>query len=91
VVESFDGVLQGALSINVIISYHQPETCVEPDVFHVATCTWHGISATFHGLVGRCEESFQKFWFHDIPWSDILFPHFLEGSLCILDHWVREH
>jgi hypothetical protein len=30
-----DGVLQGTFSTNVMIPYHQPETCMEPDVVHV--------------------------------------------------------
>jgi hypothetical protein len=60
--EACDGVLQGALSANVTRPYHQPETCVEPDVGHVIACTWHWISARCHGLVGGCVESFQQIW-----------------------------
>jgi hypothetical protein len=61
VVEASNGVLQGAFSANVTKPYHQPETCVELDVGHVITCTWHGISARCHGLVGDVWNPFNKF------------------------------
>jgi hypothetical protein len=60
--EACDGVLQGALSGNVTRPYQQPKTCVEPDVGHVVSYTWHWISATCHGLVGGLLESVQQIW-----------------------------
>jgi hypothetical protein len=67
VFEDSNGVLQGSLYENVTKPYHQFETYVEPDVDHVIACTWHGISARCHGLVGICVESFQQIWLHDLP------------------------
>jgi hypothetical protein len=48
VVEASNGVLQDDFSANVTKPYHQPETNVESDVGHVATRTWHEISARSH-------------------------------------------
>jgi hypothetical protein len=78
--EECDGVIQGALSVNVTKPYHQLETCVEPYVGHVVACTWHWIFARCHGLVGICVESFQQIW---LPYQ----PQYENGK--ILPVWMQ--
>jgi hypothetical protein len=48
-------------SANETTPYHQPETCVEPDVGHVVACTWNWISTGYHEPIVGCVGSIQKF------------------------------
>ena len=60
--EDHNGVLQCALSINVTRPHLQLETCVQPDVGHVTSYTWHWISIRDQEIVFGCVESVQEVW-----------------------------
>ena len=40
--------------------FHPPETCVAPDVDHVAACTWH-LNSDFMNLLVDVLDAFNKF------------------------------
>jgi hypothetical protein len=48
---------------------HQPTTCVELDVGHVATCSWHWPFARYHEPIVGYARSIQKIWFLCLPQS----------------------
>ena len=55
--EAFNGVVQCTLSINVTKPHIKLETCVQPDVCHVTTYTWHWISIIDEEISFGCVES----------------------------------
>ena len=57
-----DWVLWVSLSKNATKPCLPPRICVEPDVDHDTTYTWHCISTEYHGPIIRCAKSVQWNW-----------------------------
>jgi hypothetical protein len=69
----------------VTIPCHQPETCVELDVNHVATCTWCWCSPEYRELLAVCVGSIQQFLLLCLPPSE------RGRTLLMLMQWVEVH
>jgi hypothetical protein len=73
------------LSANATTPYHQPKTCVELNVGHVITCTWHWISVGYHEPIFECAYPLKKIGFS-------ILPHLEHGrTLPVKMQWVELH